>query len=676
MIKNKTLIFVLIIFLFMFNIFSYIGISKEPLSIKENDFSLKTYNRKPNIDNRHIMNIEYDKKFSFSKSDISYKIVGNKNDVENFSRCVDVTYSVNDSMIFFTGSVKEWGCYHVDIQPIVKNLILSKYAWWDSNWGNCKLITLDKNQIKGTHNNFPVCLNFTDIDLKNDAQADGGDIVFINYYDNTSKYWHEIEEYNSGTGELVCFVNMTTISSTYHKLWMYYNNPSVVDQDNRLGTWANNTFEAVYHAGANVGDYKDSMGNYDGSNSGIFISDKNFVGDSFYHDGNANDRVQLSGYEFDEFDNDDFTISCWFNPLLATSEKYSLISAGGNGDDFHMTIRDDNNNPDGDNDLCIYLETVDENALYYDDTGSGYNIGTWYQYVIKYDLSDLYTYQDGKNVGVHAGAGGVIDAGTVPIQLFRDKDIFRYEGYLDEVRFYESIMNDNWINLEYNNLANCTDGSFFSIGLAQSPSVPSAGGIPSVSLYNVVNNSIDNDICLKSYSAYVNSTNGSNIYYTIELYDTFLHNVFYSVSGVADNETVYLNISDCLFLGYNYTIWFNITIDNSTFYNYFLVFTTAECCSSLGGKMEITIGMEMFGIFLTLVIFLIAFYTDKVDISGRNIWKPILLLLDSPISLTTGMYYMVIGSTFSIYWWSGVFFVMFSVLLIFGSSFYMITYGR
>jgi hypothetical protein len=84
--------------------------------------------------------------------------------------------------------------------------------------------------------NFPILIDITDTDLIGHTQSNGNDIVFTNK--TGIKLNHEIEYYNSPTGKLVAWVNITHLSSTQDTIiYLYYDNPACSNQQNPTGTW-------------------------------------------------------------------------------------------------------------------------------------------------------------------------------------------------------------------------------------------------------------------------------------------------------------------------------------------------------------------------------------------------------------------------------------------------------
>ena len=88
---------------------------------------------------------------------------------------------------------------------------------------------------------------------------------------------------------------------------------------------------------------------------------------------------------------------------------------------------------------------------------------------------------------------------------------------------------------------------------------------------------------------------------------------------------------------------------------------------------EITIAPAFLGVFFTLIIFLIAFSVDSEE--KKNIWKPLLLFMNTPVSLAVGIDYIG-NSLFSINWWIGIFFFLFAIVLSLSGCYYGIKFGR
>jgi len=102
--------------------------------------------------------------------------------------------------------------------------------WWNTNWLYRKEITINHIKIDGNQNNFPVLISLSaDGDLASRALDNGSDIVFTDISRN--KLNHEIELFNGINGDLIAWVNVTSLSSnTNTTLYMYYGNGAAIGQ--------------------------------------------------------------------------------------------------------------------------------------------------------------------------------------------------------------------------------------------------------------------------------------------------------------------------------------------------------------------------------------------------------------------------------------------------------------
>jgi len=183
-------------------------------------------------------------------------------------------------------------------------------AWWNTEWSNRKLITLSSSQVPNDLTNFPILINITDTDLRDDAQSDGDDIVFTDSSGN--KLNHEIENYTSGTGNLIAWINVTSLSSSSDtQIYIYYGNSGCSSQQNVASTW-DSGYVGVWHFndGKDVGSFSDSTSNdNDGSASGSAIptwTTSGRIGGAYTFDGD--DRVATTITTAFT----DFSVNLWF----------------------------------------------------------------------------------------------------------------------------------------------------------------------------------------------------------------------------------------------------------------------------------------------------------------------------------------------------------------------------
>ncbi|MCP3938249.1 MAG: DUF2341 domain-containing protein [Actinomycetia bacterium] len=122
---------------------------------------------------------------------------------------------------------------------------------------------------------FPILINLsTDTDLSADARSDGFDILFTED-DGTTQLDHEIETYVSGTGALVAWVRIPSLSSTVDtQVYMYYGYASSPNQQNANGVWDAN-YEGVWHLNETVTDEQITAAAHNESTSNPNDGDQN-----------------------------------------------------------------------------------------------------------------------------------------------------------------------------------------------------------------------------------------------------------------------------------------------------------------------------------------------------------------------------------------------------------------
>jgi hypothetical protein len=112
--------------------------------------------------------------------------------------------------------------------------------------------------------NFPMLVNITsDNDLRTVANSghventNGYDIIFT-AADGVTKLDHQLEKYTNNTGELVAWVRVPNLSTTYSTtIYMYYGNTAIVADQSVNTTW-NSNYEGVWHL--NNSSFTDATG--------------------------------------------------------------------------------------------------------------------------------------------------------------------------------------------------------------------------------------------------------------------------------------------------------------------------------------------------------------------------------------------------------------------------------
>jgi hypothetical protein len=303
-------------------------------------------------------------------------------------------------------------------------------TWWNSGWLNRKLITVNCSQVYDVLSNFPILINTTDSDLATNAQDDGDDIAFVLYSDNTTKLNHEIEWFNGTSGELVAWVNVTSLSSSQSaKIWMYYGNSACNNQQNPTGVWDSN-FIAVWHLKETSGTCYDSTSNNRDSSAivGVTQDATGIVdgGDSF--DG-SNDYIDITMTLPSTV-----TISVWATYTGTTDMLWCIDSDNGGPDLFFVSG-------------VICLNT-------WDSAGNPFcsipaDVNQWYLYttVIQSGNTNLY---------LNDQLGGTANYRNPSGSDFHISSSAGYDwqGKIDEVRISNIARNSSWIKTSYNTIKN------------------------------------------------------------------------------------------------------------------------------------------------------------------------------------------------------------------------------
>jgi hypothetical protein len=118
---------------------------------------------------------------------------------------------------------------------------------FEYGWHYRKQITINHTNVADDLTNFPVLISTVDVDLSQNTQADGGDILFMNNQGVAIKLYHEIDTYKASSGELIAWVNIPSLSIDHDTIfYMYYGNPDSFNLEYPEKTWDAH-YVAVYH---------------------------------------------------------------------------------------------------------------------------------------------------------------------------------------------------------------------------------------------------------------------------------------------------------------------------------------------------------------------------------------------------------------------------------------------
>ena len=346
-------------------------------------------------------------------------------------------------------------------------------AWFDTDWGFRKKITIDNTKVGGTVTDFPVLISLTtDTELAASAQNDGDDILFTQT-DEVTKIPHEIEVFDGGDGELVAWVKVPSVSgSTDTDIYMYYGNATVGNQEDITAVWDSN-YLGVWHL---HDDFLDSTSNnLDGTNnSTVDIIGKIADGQDFIHDTNTQ-NVDLGNPSILNFGTGNWTIQCWWLKTSgedSTQEEAMLIGKGGGGSGGIRYVLQNQTNPGGGPSLI-----VDDNSVkYLIQEGSTLADGAWHMSHGVRDGTTLRFYRDKVEKGTRTIPSGYDLSGVSQKNAYIGRltsqssgnPIKGWPGDIDEVRISNTVRSANWITTEYNN--HNSPSTFFTLSSEESGS--------------------------------------------------------------------------------------------------------------------------------------------------------------------------------------------------------------
>jgi len=414
-------------------------------------------------------------------------------------------------------------------------------TWWSSNWEHRKLITINSSQVESDLTNFPILVNITDSDLRDDAQNDGDDIAFVLWNDNTTQLNHQIESFDGGTGELTAWVNVTSLSSSIDtKIWMYYNNSGASNQQNSAGVWDSN-YVGVWHLNeTGFVDRSDSTSKYNNGTTSGYEGDESAIGkisgaDDF--DGtddhiNSTNNLGISG-------NAVRTITFWANPDDTTRSGMVGWGVDGDSQQYEAAIR---NNTyflwgwGGGNDWNT-SETPDTGKWSYHTITHNGTKSRWYINCIELGSGFTHTY----------------NTADTPLMIAYENDVGTqnyFEGLIDEIRISNIVRNNSWINTSYNTM-NSSD-TFISIGNEKSM-VP-----PSIDLISPAPNGTTGIAKQPTCKIWANDTNGDTL--TVSWYENTTESYVLrnTNNSVPANSIVSYSFSE--FNSYNTTYYWSVRV--------------------------------------------------------------------------------------------------------------------
>ena len=333
-------------------------------------------------------------------------------------------------------------------------------------WKYRKKITIDYTQVDGVLSDFPVLISVFDSDLRDKAQLDGDDILFMDDKGEANQLFHEIEYFDSSNGELVSWLNVPTVSDDEDTVfYMYYGNLDCSDQQNPEGVW-DSGFDAVWHMDYDSGIKDSTFNNNDATKYGSVSTKSGFIGwcQESYYDVDGSNFIESDDAFFNQADTS-FTWNYWIY-LKNANHYYGTLGTK----DWHNIVGDGQNNYKGHSQInsgqiARLVDQGDGSPMYLLTDGSV--VGNWVFITYKRNGDSVKLYLNG--IEQEEGYTTWLESSYTEMRLFiyrggvyPGKWGWSLDGKMDEVRFSNIARSDAWIKTSYNTMNN--PSSFLSFG--------------------------------------------------------------------------------------------------------------------------------------------------------------------------------------------------------------------
>ena len=352
---------------------------------------------------------------------------------------------------------------------------------WFADWEYREKITISAAEVESDLVGFPVLISLDPVQSQvfGSAQSDGEDILFAPG-DRSSKWYHEIEEFNpqTGSGELVAWVRVPHLSSRTDTIfYMYYGNPGASDQQEREGVWDSH-FKGVWHLGEGGGSTVNDAtaeGNDGTAGKGTGWTTAGKVNGAYDCDGSSDyftvpdaaaikpDRITLEAW----ISSAEIPFAVGYPGLYDTMYSYAYSFMGKDGDE-----------------LSAYFH-IDGSLKVLTTSGADLGEDTWYHAAARYDGSKISIFINGEERASLSAPGDLDTGGDFDLLLGHGRGGVSYwKGALDELRLSDSARSDDWILACYRNQS--SPDNFYSVApgegsLTPTPA-PTATSTPTPSL--------------------------------------------------------------------------------------------------------------------------------------------------------------------------------------------------
>ena len=334
--------------------------------------------------------------------------------------------------------------------------------WYSTSWEYRKKIEISLNsEISSDLSNFPVLVSVTDSDFIKASESDGTDIIFTSS-DGTTRLAHEIERYDSSTGEVIAWVKIPTLSaSATTDIYIYYkgveeiDSSSVWDSNYRLVLHLNQTSTGTENE---FYDVSDNGNDGTGGGEGDKTNDSNRIptraegkigyGQSF--DGPTKRNTQDGTGDFIWID----SVNNWTTNMDVTTEFW--INVDSDHDDVDMMDVYGYRGGGQNNELTLFkVESLNLHTRGGPLLDSTVDAATsdWTHIVAVYDSGAPKIYQDGVLVASSSDTrngpranGNFVLSGEIDSSTRVNNELV---GDIDEFRISDTVRSADWVAASY-----------------------------------------------------------------------------------------------------------------------------------------------------------------------------------------------------------------------------------
>ena len=498
-----------------------------------------------------------------------------------------------------------------------------------------KAITIESDYISAALTNFPILVHDSTGGLSGNVLANGSDIAFY-AVGNSTQYNHEIEYYDSATGELWAWVNVTSIASGTDTLfYMYYDDSDGIYPvgHNPTSVWDSN-YAGIYHFnGTTIED--STSNNKDLTNHGAVSQTDGIAGGCYNFTSGDSDYADVAAIT-DISALTQITIEAW---VRATAIGGSALNAGIMIGEYNTAVNADTDliwflvrRADGKLQSCFATPYQLDVYLINHSTQIFFNhIWTYAAMTVDENVGavgTLWDYTNGEFVGVgDTSVGGATDFSNIVVDVMnvgrdhRSTTDYYFDGSFDEVRISKVLRSDSWLNTSYHS-QNETIG-FLTLGIQESADVSS---------YQIIglSNGIITWGSVSDTTVYCNSSGDANEWLEVNMSINATDNVTEIRVFVGDlnDTTAYINAS-------NITLYVT-NASNTTYYSF---------GTFLDGGSNITINQSTWNTYAYAL-------SNPFNVTGlRNTNTSIFLIfkLAIPASLQTDVFWSTSSTVWKIY---------------------------